>query len=386
MPPSTPQPIDPTFDIAKKRAMAQFAMEGEERRRRREAEEKFRKEKELLEARKAQEKTRSQGEAARLETEQLAKVKRLREERIAQGAEEKQVTAEVRQSPEVSMSPLRTLKYDMSRMIKDTKQSMVSMAIKEDEKNRMMATGIIQEKKKSYLLLITSLTLLIAGASVLGWWGYDAYQENKIKTTPNAAPQVDSIIYAEGYEDIVVTDENAVTLTAKLKADIVNNNIKIGNVRYDRFVDTASGMIRVLSASEWLTRLNSAAPEALTRLMGETFMYGVFSGAKNSGFIIFKTSYYEKASALMFTWEGSLARDLYPILSGNALTRELQGTRFTDVSIKNINARILKNPDGTTALVYAFLPDKVTLVIAHNEATVLEVLTRITTPKPQTVK
>ncbi|MFA6006531.1 MAG: hypothetical protein WC764_02280 [Candidatus Paceibacterota bacterium] len=380
------QPIDSSVELAKKRAMAQMAMEGEERRLKREQEEKFRKEKELLDQRKQNEKIRMQGEAARQEIERLAQIKRLREDRATHVVEEKMATAEVRENPNITLSPIRTLKFDMSTMIKDTKASVVSMAIKEDEKRRMMETGVIQEKKKNYILIGFSVILLIGGLTALGFWAYGAYKAKQLATVPNSAKTVDSIIFAEDYTDIVVTNENAITLSAKLRSDVPNNNIPIGSVKYYRFIDNATGQIRVLTAGEWLAKLNVAAPDTLLRLIGDTFMYGIYSGAQNSGFIILQTSYYEKAFAGMLAWEGSLAHDLYPILSGSPVTPELQNTRFTDVSIKNIDARVLKNANGKTELIYAFLPNRTTVVIAHNEATILEVLTRLTTPKPQVTK
>jgi len=155
MPPQdSSQPDNKAFAIAEKRAMAQLAMEGAERRKKREEEERFRQEKELLEQKRQAEKLRMQSEAGKLEAERLAKIKQLREERLAHATEEKKVTEEVRVEKDVSLSPLRTLKFDMNRMINDTKQSMVSIAIKEDEKKRILETGIIEEKKKSHLLII----------------------------------------------------------------------------------------------------------------------------------------------------------------------------------------------------------------------------------------
>ncbi len=380
-----PQPntIDPAFELAQKRARAQLAMEGEERRKQREAQEKFHKEKELLDARKQTEKLRAQGETARLEAEQLRKIQNLRAERHDLATEEKQTIEEVQGNQDVSLSPLRTLKFDMNHMMRSNKTSMVSIAIKEDEKKRMLETGVIQEKKKNYVLIGFSLFFLLLGGGVLAWWGYGMYRANEIATTPNTAETVDSIVFAESYKDFVVNEENAVTLTDKLKSDVTNNNIPIGKMQYDRFLDNSSGLLHVLTTSEWLTKINSSAPDALVRLLDNTFMYGIFSSAQNSGFVIMKSSYYEKSYAEMRNWESSLPRDLYPMLSGNPVTKELQNSKFTDVSIKNIDARILKNADGTTAMVYAFLPDKVTLIIAHGESTILEVLTRITTPKPQ---
>lgn len=356
------------------------------RHKQREIEEKFRKEKELMEARKQAEKLRSQGEVARVEAERLRKIQEMREERHELVNEEKKATEEIRENQDISLSPLRTLKFDMNRMLRDTKASLVSMAIKEDERKRILETGVIQEKKKSRLLIAFSLLLVLLGAGALGLWGYNAYRENQIATVPNAAPTVDSIIFAETYKDVVVTDENAVTLIDKLKSEINNNNIRIGSIQYDRFIDTATGQIRVLTTEEWLTKINSSAPDSLVRLLDGTFMYGIFSSAQNSGFVIMKTSYYEKSFAGLLAWESNLARDMYPILSGEPLTRELQNTKFIDASIKNIDSRILKNADGTTAMVYAFLPDKVTIVMAHSESTIIEILTRLTTPKPQTVK
>lgn len=387
MPPNKEeQSSDPTFELAKKRAMAQLAMEGEERRKRREIEEKLRKERELAAARKANEATRAQADAVKIEADRLARIKEMREERKQRASEERRVLEEVRESPTISLSPIRTLKFDMNRAVKETKASLVSMAIKEDEKRKMAETGVLREKSKSRVVLVLSILCICGGAGVLAWWGYNAYSKKRIETVPNAAPRVDSLVFSEKYSDLVVNDETPVSLAQKLKKEVAGGNIPIGTIQYMRMVDNSSGMLRAISANELLTKLNLATPDPLVRVLEDAFMYGIFSSAENSGFLVLKTSYYERAFAGMLSWEGSLTRDLYAVLSGKTLTRELQNTRFTDVTIKNMDARILRDPDGKTALVYAFFPDKTTIVIAHTEAALVEILTRITTPKPQTVQ
>jgi len=380
------QQQDPTMDIARKRAMAQLAMEGAERRKSRAEEERLQKEKDLIAQRLQSDKSRKSEEAMRIEAENLQKVRVLREERLGRKVEAERITEEIRNETETGLSPLRTLKYDMNRMIKSTKQSVVSMAIKEDEKRRISETGRIEEKKKSHLFIIMSAILITGGLTMLGWWGYSEYQKERLATVPNVAVRVDSIIFAENYNDIVVNDENAATLSQRLRTEVQTNNIPISSILYDRFLDNTGGTLRVITAAEWLTKLDMSAPDELVRLLGNEFMYGVYSGAQNGGFIVLKTSYYEKAFAGMLSWEGLLVRDAYPILGGKPASRELQNQRFIDVTIKNIDARVIKDTDGLTAMVYTFLPDKTTLVLAHNEATVLEILTRLATPKPQISK
>ena len=89
----------------------------------------------------------------------------------------------------------------------------------------------------------------------------------------------------------------------------------------------------------------------------------------------------------MLTWEPFMRRDLAPLFgpaaapAGAAATStSAESDVFRDRVVKNRDTRILYNSDGSIALIYG-LPDPSTVVIANNEGTFIELVSRLATSR-----
>ena len=63
-----------------------------------------------------------------------------------------------------------------------------------------------------------------------------------------------------------------------------------------------------------------------------------------------------------------MVNDLYVILSGKVASSELVKAPFTDVVIKNVASRVVRDKNGAIVFLYSFF-NKDTLIITTNEAT-----------------
>jgi hypothetical protein len=155
-----------------------------------------------------------------------------------------------------------------------------------------------------------------------------------------------------------------------------------------------------LSAQNVLALVAPSAPDALARSLDPAqYIFGVHAYDDNQAFLIFKTSSYEQAFSGMLAWEPSMQKDLAPLFtrtpelhiqtnpaaSSTAATSTATSapqapavlpTGFQDAIIENHDARVIENASGDILLLWTFL-DRNTLVIATNEATLREIISRL---------
>jgi len=178
-------------------------------------------------------------------------------------------------------------------------------------------------------------------------------------------------------EDRVVLDGTLNTIVTFIPVDVVGEEQKL------------------LSAREFLSRLETRADTALQRSVLNEFSLGVHLFDKNHGFLIIKTDFFENAFAGMLRWEKYLADDL-PFLTqdivgpldtpipdptpgeGGVVLEPIERYVFQDVVVANRDARaLISSVAGNIKMIYSF-PDKNTLIITTNPNTLVELFGRLT--------
>ena len=127
-------------------------------------------------------------------------------------------------------------------------------------------------------------------------------------------------------------------------------------------------------------------------------MLGIPVLGKNHPFLVFKTSSFEYAFAIMLDWEETMHEVLSPLFVDKLSdiparsTAHAQGSStvppprifipriFNDVIIRNNDTRILRDDRGDIALIYGF-PRVDTIIVTTNENTFFEVFKRLTVIK-----
>ncbi|GEM_PF-1406578 len=366
--------------LARQRMLAESAMEGEDRKKAREAEEAIAKAAAEAAQRKKDEATRLTKIKAdeRAELQHIAEEARTKQHNVLES--QKTTVDELVHAPAMSIRPVRTFKEDMNAAIKGNNLSLVSIAIKEDEKRRREEEVVVGETKQSHWFAIVSTLLILAGLGIGGYAVYVTYFTTTEETAAPTSPNYTSLVFAEKTKVVPTNTLNDTQLVSLLKNEVRNLNASLGTIEDVHFVDTKTNP-ESISLQRFISILQVRLPDSLLRNVQAPFMYGVHSASENAGFLVVKPDNYDRTFAGLLEWEPTLVRDLYVILTGVTPESALLQARFSDVLLKNVNSRVVRDANGKIVLLYAFF-DKDTLLITANEATFVELLTRLTTPRP----
>lgn len=217
---------------------------------------------------------------------------------------------------------------------------------------------------KKVILTIFALLLIVTGGYII-YYIQSKKPIDPVVVTDTPKPNIiNSIIPAEKEITLDIKDiQNG--SQEKIKSTIEKNvsgskiiNIRIinggENITSQDFV-TINGMLNI--------------PDSLYRSLNDEFMVGgINKGSSTSTFIVFKVNFFQGALASMLKYEMSLPNDMFPIIIPSQMSRNISNIPvFKDISIRNKDARILKNTFGETALIYSFI-DSETLVITDTES------------------
>jgi flagellar basal body-associated protein FliL len=273
---------------------------------------------------------------------------------------------------------LRTYATDFGKSISGERGDMIRRAIADEERKAQAAKAQTLASKQNILLLVGSVLSILIGIGAIIFLAIG----NRPKTIEPSAAKVPSIVFADASVEIPFTGLSKEQLVAQATAAI-EKKISSSSIENIFFTEIRSGMKYLTTAKTFLSLISKTVPTQLTDGLENTFMFGAYDNAgKNAPFLIFKTDAYNDAFAGMKEWEARLFDDTYQLF-GIATTGEnanLLQAKFTDATLMNKNARVLRNSAGTIVLLYAF-PDEQTIVITTDPVALTEVSTRLTSQK-----
>ncbi len=275
---------------------------------------------------------------------------------------------------------LRTYESDVADAMKSTHATVAKVVIaqqKKEEKQKPPEFAPAPKKTsqvgKNTFLLAVSLLLVIAGLAALGTFIY-AFMKHEV---PVQNPTLNTaIINVDTVHSVRVLPED--NLFEVIRTAMQNSKPGLNNYNLIQGSTTASKIQNeTLSIEEVMTRLAPNAPSWLARSLKKDYVIGSSNNSSYHPFIILKTDSYENGFSGMLKWESTIASDLQPLLE-TASTTPLTGT-FKDVVIKNKDVRHLSY--GTQDILFYSLPDKDTIIITTDEATLIELFNRLTATK-----
>lgn len=284
------------------------------------------------------------------------------------------------------VSAVHTLKDDFQSAVQDQKISLVQAAALQEEKrvrHTQDSTVRTVQKKNSYKMLVTILTLLglgtIAfGASVL-----------LIRDRANVEPStflVEGLLFSEQTVPFPIQHATGADLKRQLSAARTSQGLTLGAITRvaPTISDTApdgSLQTREATTREFLEALETHVPDELLRAFSDKFFFGFHTVDENAPVMIIPITSYERAFAGMLQWEKTINADLAPFFTGvPSLVRQSDGLLtervFTDSVMRNFDIRALKDDAGTTQLYYSF-PTRSILIIAESPYSFAEILSRL---------
>lgn len=297
---------------------------------------------------------------------------------------------------------IRTYYSDIAETVKGQDVSMTDIALaekkrQEDQSKTMVPEPETEKKNRSWgvFAIVTAIVLIIGGGGIFAFLYFYLPQQDEVLIEPlhtTLVPTSQEILIditgLPNTEILKLIDEESSKLDGTL-------NTIITLIPTERFGEQE----KLLSAREFLNRLNTSAGTALLRSVLEEYSLGVHLFDKNHGFLIIKTDFFENAFAGMLRWESRLAKDL-PFLtqpesenpepqatttngSGSVILEPIERYEFKDVVVANRDARALINTvTGDMKMIYSF-PDKNTLIITTNPNTLVELFDILTVVRRQ---
>ncbi len=309
--------------------------------------------------------------------------------------------------------PLQTYQGDIESLVGEKQVSVVSIAAAEAERRGQKPlkdeqAPLNQEASRAWIgktAIVAASIVLLAAAGGIGAYIF-------VRSQPVPLAQQSPAPF------ILVDDTQTVALSpGDLRPDIMKALVAAKNkvslslglvARIQLAKPTAlnDGTLLEVGAPEFLQALAPSVPPTLVRTLEPQMLLGVHSFDENQAFMILKADSYETAYSGMLAWETSMRGDLLPLFTRTPAVRPLQavapvvpvGTstasstpnpapaevqpaqffvgNFIDQIVENHDARVILNQQGDILLLWTFL-DRSTIVITTNDATLREVISRL---------
>ncbi|MEK7662320.1 MAG: hypothetical protein AAB355_02375 [Patescibacteria group bacterium] len=269
---------------------------------------------------------------------------------------------------------VRTLEGDIASAMKEKKGSVVSIAIAEQKKREKEFHFEGAETGKNSFFVFASVVALAGGIVLFGFMFFErqnANQEPQEQKTP-------SIVFAEKEKAIEMAKASRSKIISEVSKETNQSTLKLNTIEQIRFMEISGDIKTELNVNGLISAMGTHMPGILERSLSPEFMLGIHSWDGNQAFLVIKTDFYENAFLGLLRWERDMAGDLLPLF-GKTISDEnryLLEKDFSDIVIKNRDARVLYDNNGAVSIIYA-IPDKKTIVISSHEDTLSEVIDRL---------
>lgn len=271
-----------------------------------------------------------------------------------------------------NLKTVRTYLGDMANTVRENEISVIKVALAEQNKH---------EREDLYRQIEGSPTKkvfwFIGGLFFIALSVYGVYFVLNKKAAENLpAPIIEqSIISYDTTSNLEIINLNDLTQQLIDAKNETANGAGIKSISLFK-KDIVSGLDRKVDTDEIFTDLNLSAPGSLIRSFTNSYMIGFHGTDKPHPFIIFQTKDYEYSYAGMLEWESSLASDMSALFELAISGSKLDDLQWKDVIINNKDARVLFDENNKPILYYLFA-DKENLIIADNENTIKEIISRL---------
>lgn len=283
---------------------------------------------------------------------------------------------------------IHTLKFDVQDLVKKKKVSMIRAVALESDKSANAETisrPIELNKKQSNVgVYILSTLFFILGVIAIG---AVIYAQGKRAEQEHAESEQllsqNTIVFYEHQQPFDITDlqpyelkGGLAQLREKLTATLGSFTLVQMTLRpYDKA--TGQYYTRYATLQDIVDTMKPRIPKQLATILYPEYMFAVHTTEENTPIIFLVAESYDTAFAGMLAWESTLAQDLAPFFPSRGATA-LNGssTRFEDMAVDNIDARVLRAPNKKVRILYAVL-EKNVIVITNNIYTLKEAAARL---------
>lgn len=284
------------------------------------------------------------------------------------------------------LKQIRTYQGDVASAINKQNETLVSIQRAQAQKNAQgFSSGklkspeeMLEEKsKKTAILLLVGMVFLIGLGATGAWYAYKGYKAKTALPTQLITPNKFLITESSTNLDALALNKDSF-IQAVQSEWIKEDTSGIKQLQLER---GAPENQKLLTTEDFLSLIQSHAPANLIRSFDPLFMFGFIGGKPKHTFLLIKLDSFDNAFPGMIEWEKYLADDTLPLFNSYDVSKSIASqTSFSDITIKNKDARILKSPSGQTVLLYSFYNNNM-LILTDNEETLRALLTRLDSEK-----
>ncbi len=301
------------------------------------------------------------------------------------------------------IKPLVTYEDDMAETLRKQQESIISINLAEKkrrEENGEERGSLEESDSVRRIMLVASIVLVLAGLGIVGYFYYSR-TKTVVLVKPVAAPALITLDATKNIDGSNLNRDRLVRIVTDARTSIAQPN---GSITDLHLTEDPQGTKTPVDIGVLFPLIAPTAPAALTRAFDTPYLFGIYSAAQNSPFIIVKVASFEHAFAGMLEWEKNMSDDLGPLFFNTTptdssaslnLTNILatsttsstpaqivspQTGAFEDLVIKNKDTRILRDSERNIVLIYSFL-DKNTLLITTSDDVFKNVLNKFVNSK-----
>ncbi len=259
--------------------------------------------------------------------------------------------------------------------------------------------------KKNVFTIILSIILILSGIGAVIVLFMLQSNDPAIAPTPT---NLQALLSYNKQESILTDNLSREELIQKIDTAKREQALEMNDVLFISLKETVGEGEEPITTQTLFGKLKTQIPPATLRSFNKAFMLGIYNINGNHPFLIVKISSFENAFGGMLLWEKTLNKDLGSLFSARAIpitefipteiASSTNGTAvpsnttkivnvdiginedFEDITIRNKDARVLKNARGDTILLYSFL-DQQTLLITSSEAPLREIINKLNSLK-----
>ncbi len=255
------------------------------------------------------------------------------------------------------LKSIRTYSSDLAEAIKESKGSIVKIAIAEDERRQQERKEFEDAPKKNALFALGSvLIILITIASLYGIFWY----KKTSKVEPVIVPPVpDTVIKSEFEGAINVSGMTRTQMIPAIRASVLTPGIRPGTIKNVKIVEGGLGGVAPtdVAVGKFLKMLDTHASNDFIRALSSDYMVGIYLYEKANLFFVLTGQSHDYLQKGMIDWEPFLFEDIAPLFGIDTMGdfAKYNDTPFKDVIVENREARAVVDENNKPLFFYTFL-------------------------------
>ncbi len=228
--------------------------------------------------------------------------------------------------------------------------SLAKMIINEKKKREKKQKRSI-ENPKNKLMVAMSVVLAILGVLAIAGVVIFINTKNNNEVEKNTVTQ---LISSNSFDYKKVVEFENVDFEDLSNEVIKSSILPFGEIKNIFFsIKRNDGYRDQLTAKEFITALDTRAPNQLIRNLRNSFSVGIINFGENKPFMILETRNVDAAFLNLRNWEKQMLFDIGYLFGVN---QKYYTYKFDDVSFFNHEARVILNDEAELVFGYAFIP------------------------------